>query len=415
MARDIAVVHPGVQHSGELAASLNRAARLNVLVTRLQVGDDPPWPWNVDSVRTRLSRRIVRGLPDARIARVRTSYEVLLRGSASHINAARHRELERKLTNRFIDAAIARIGPQVKVVVGTDTASLALFRRLAVTRPSVARILDYSHPLDVAVQPFIRADAERWGLALEAYDDFRAGPPKDQSGEINQADVVLVASKFSEDTIQRLQLPGVALERVPYYIAEFRGSRRERRAGDELRVLALGAMSERKGMTLLLRAMAELQHGDHDIRLTIAGKASPGYSLPSKLPANTTYAGVPTAEQVMSLYENSDVLVLPSMCEGFGRTLLEALAAGVAVITTERSGGPDILERHPDAPVTILPVDRRDELAAVLMKHAVDPERYLRPDAARVAAQHFSEAEYLRRLERAIAVGTAKAAERLAT
>ena len=41
-----------------------------------------------------------------------------------------------------------------------------------------------------------------------------------------------------------------------------------------------------------------------------------------------------------------DVLVFPSLFEGFGQVITEAMAQGTPVITTERTAGPDIIEHE---------------------------------------------------------------------
>jgi glycosyltransferase involved in cell wall biosynthesis len=412
MNRDVVVVHPGVQHSADLAASLDHAGRLVCLATRLQVGHEPRWPWNIAALRSRIPRRVSTRLPDTRILRIGAFEEILLRALSGRVGMRRYRALDRLSTRRFVEATLARLGPEVRVVVGTDTASLELFQRLAVERPDIARVLDVSHPLDIEVQALIKEDANRWSLDPTAYDDFHPGPPKDQRAEVESADVVLVASEFSESTFDAFSLSPGTIQRVPYAVDQSAVRRADREADQPLRLLALGAMSERKGMTLLLRAMRSLEESDVPVRLTIAGRASSGYKLP-QLPSNTSYVGAPSFEKVQELYAGSDVLVLPSMCEGFGRTLLEALAAGLAVITTERSGGPDVLLAAPSAPITIVPAAERDTLSSVLAAYVARPEQFIRPLDAIDAAKRFSTAEYERRLQHAIAVATGMAEARL--
>lgn len=413
MSRDVVVVHPGVQHSGDLAASLDRVGRLAFLATRLQVGGEARWPWSVSSLRARIPRRIVADLGDARIQRIGPLDEMFLRSIGPRLPQARFRQLDRASMHRFIRRAVARLDPEVRVVIGTDTASLELFRCLADQRPDIARVLDVSHPLDVAVQPLIREDAARWGLDPAAYDDFHPGPAKDQRAEIESADVVLVASRFSESTFHSLELPEGRIHRVPYAVPSTSATRLARATSQPLRLLALGAMSERKGMSLLIRAMRQLQAQSISVQLVIAGRESGGYRLPRQLPANTRYVGSPTREGVANLYAESDVLVLPSMCEGFGRTLLEALAAGMSVITTERSGGPDILERVPTAPVRIVPTDGRDTLANIIVEHVDNFPRFVRPGDARAAAAAFTDDHYLNCLQAAISAAKETADGRL--
>ena len=47
---------------------------------------------------------------------------------------------------------------------------------------------------------------------------------------------------------------------------------------------------------------------------------------------------------ILRKMKKADVFVFPSLFEGFGLVLLEAMAAGLPVITTQNTGGPDVIE-----------------------------------------------------------------------
>ena len=48
--------------------------------------------------------------------------------------------------------------------------------------------------------------------------------------------------------------------------------------------------------------------------------------------------------ELPALLRQCDVLVFPSYCEGFGLVLLEALASGLPIITTDATAGPDLIQ-----------------------------------------------------------------------
>lgn len=56
------------------------------------------------------------------------------------------------------------------------------------------------------------------------------------------------------------------------------------------------------------------------------------------------FRGQAGRKEVLEEMGRSDVLVLPSLFEGFGLVILEAMAAGLPVITTTNTGGPDVIE-----------------------------------------------------------------------
>ena len=392
MTRDTVVVHPGVQHSADLAASLDNVRRLVFLATRLQIGDGAGFPWNRPEVRKRLTRRLVPQLRDDRIRRFGVTHEVWERTLSRRLPPNFRASVASHMQDSFDVKVVHSLPEDTTTVIGTDTASLSLFTRLRLERPQITRILDISHPLDVVVQPLIRQDAATWGLCLDAYDDYHPGEALDQRPELSAADAVIVASAFSAAALTRVGYPVERVFVVPYGVRPTLVEPREFRG--KLVLLALGAMSERKGMTLLLRAMTELEELGVPITLKLVGKPAGQYVLPEQLPANVEYLGSPPWGEVERLYREADVLVLPSMCEGFGRTLLEGLSFGCSVITTDSSGGPDILRAAPDAPLTILPVADRSRLSRVIVAHLDEPARWLRPQDARHAASVFSVEAY---------------------
>jgi len=71
--------------------------------------------------------------------------------------------------------------------------------------------------------------------------------------------------------------------------------------------------------------------------------------------------------------QNHDVLVLPSLFEGFGLVILEAMAQGVPVITTSHTAGPDLIENEVDG--FIVPIRSSEAIAEKLDLLASDHER----------------------------------------
>lgn len=115
----------------------------------------------------------------------------------------------------------------------------------------------------------------------------------------------------------------------------------------EKRLIAIGNLKRQKGFDVLLHAFAELRQRC-DVRLLILGEGS----LRSELEALALHLGV--AEDMWmpgfrpnpgTFLQHAHVFVLSSNWEGFGNVIVEALSAGVPVVSTDCPSGPrEILE-----------------------------------------------------------------------
>lgn len=165
-------------------------------------------------------------------------------------------------------------------------------------------------------------------------------------------------------------------------------------------VLALGGVEERKNTARLLSAFALLRASHPRAQLVVAGGASLldhsayalrfralmqelGFDEDPTLPVRLT--GPLPDEDIPSLYRLADVVAMPSLREGFGLVVLEALASGVPVVAsriapfTEYLAGDDVSWADPADAASI----------AAALRHALstrDAQRIAR-SAARLAAR----------------------------
>ena len=161
---------------------------------------------------------------------------------------------------------------------------------------------------------------------------------KDQ--ELALADLVIVPSTFSKRTL----LEGIDLKQpvevIPYGAPPVRPRAGGPEAGAKLRVLFVGALGQAKGISYLLDAAARLER---QIELTLIGRrVSPIVPRPEVLNRYRWLPSLPHAELLEEMSRH-DVLVFPSLHEGFGLVITEAMAQGVVVITTPNTAGPDLI------------------------------------------------------------------------
>ena len=109
-------------------------------------------------------------------------------------------------------------------------------------------------------------------------------------------------------------------------------------------VLYLGALAPHKGVDTLIKA-ADLINSD--VKIVLAGGKTPEYDVETAI-ANSDHkdrfilTGFVSEEEKRVLYSNTEVFVFPSSYEGFGLPVLEAMACGAPVITSDVSSLPEV-------------------------------------------------------------------------
>ena len=117
----------------------------------------------------------------------------------------------------------------------------------------------------------------------------------------------------------------------------FRDDRSRATSRDEVVVLFAGSGWERKGLRFAMDAI-EAQGGK--MKLLVAGRGEPEKFSSSR----TEFLGV--VRDMPSLYRAADIFLLPTLYDPFSNACLEALAAGLPVITTKANGVSEIIENN---------------------------------------------------------------------
>ena len=169
---------------------------------------------------------------------------------------------------------------------------------------------------------------------------------------------------------------------------------RDRKRLPERFVLYLGTLEPRKNVELLVRAYALLrQRGSVDHELVLAGDRGWQYgsifALVQELglEPHVRFPGfVPDREQAR-WYSSATVFAYPSLYEGFGLPLLEAMACGTPVVASRSSSLPEVVG---DAGVLVDPNDREGLSQALSQLLEDDGRRRSLAAAGQARAQTFS-------------------------
>lgn len=180
-----------------------------------------------------------------------------------------------------------------------------------------------------------------WSSTLTGFNDSEDKLNK-KDAELTLADVIFVASSFTKKTLEAYsgKLPEIKV--IPYGFPEVD----TRKAyvpleGRKLKVLFVGGLSQRKGLSYLFEAVEGLRD---QVELTIVGnKAVADCAALNQALEQHHWIPSLSHDAVLSCMREHDVFVFPSLFEGFGLVITEAMSQGVPVITTNRTAGPDII------------------------------------------------------------------------
>lgn len=217
--------------------------------------------------------------------------------------------------------------------------------------------------------------------------------------EVLSADHIICASSYCLSTLRKHVDVPVTISVVPYGCdcsvsprdwsnVDFRGP---------LKLLFVGRLDPRKGLHYLFQALEDIAPGCFE--LTLAGTWVPGYRdwLMGRYRVEFSEAGQIDRGRLLDLLKWSHLLVLPSLFEGFGLVLLEAMSCGIPILASERTGAPDIIRDKREG--FLVKAARSDDITEVL-SHVLDQRKELAEMGmeARRKAISLSWREYRRRL-----------------
>ena len=278
----------------------------------------------------------------------------------------------------FDEAVARRHAGKHRGVYGMEHSSLETFKRQKEAGGLCALRQVMAHARTVVdVHEHLGREFPEWNLSprgrLFRGDIERSLRRKEE--EYRLADLIVVNSDFAKETFTQAGVDGRKIFSIPTgcpAVSESKNGQKSPGTNRPLIFIYVGALSLRKGVPYLLKAWRAIKPGKSAELWLVGGDELPARFFEEKL-EGVKRMGRLSGPSLEKIYRQADVLVLPTLLEGFAHVIVEALAFGLAVITTKESGsGPLVI---PGQNGFIVEAGNAEALAQAMEACLKDPAR----------------------------------------
>lgn len=343
--QDILVAHSGKQHAYQLARSLQKLGRLQQLITSSYCKPsqlpDKLFCKNA-SLAEWLNKRTLADLEPSKVTR-RWRYEMpefLWKAAFGNGHTADRLVFSRDARfDRWVSGAYAR---HASIFWGFQGSCLESLK--CVNSVGGMSIIELATAHVVMAERILQAESEKhpeWASTIsnfsfpQWYRDRLCEEPK-------EANRCVVASDFSRRSLLEVGVSESKISVLPLGADLQQFYACDRVATQPLKVLFAGGIGQRKGIKYLLDAVRQLN--STKVELALVGPLPADETPLHEYSDFFTYKGRMSQEGVADEMRRSHLLVLPSVFEGFGLVIAEAMATGMPVIASTHSAGPELIE-----------------------------------------------------------------------
>lgn len=262
-------------------------------------------------------------------------------------------------------AARYAIDTGADIVIGYDNTSPLLYEILEKEAPDIVRVQDMTALNTFYMKPIYEKDFTLKPCFAEMLKNEQSrvwdeGQLERKRRELSSAQYFLCASNVTRES---LLFSGVEDNRcllLPYGIdADTFACNSHREIEKPVRFVYVGGTKELKGVAYLLDAFMDID--PNFARLTVVGANTLSPNLLCRYSDTIDFVGNMPHSRLPELLGNMDVMVFPSLGDGFGFAALEGMSCGLPLICTDKSGVSDLIQNGVNGYV----IPAQDEYAIV--------------------------------------------------
>jgi glycosyltransferase involved in cell wall biosynthesis len=184
----------------------------------------------------------------------------------------------------------------------------------------------------------------------------------------------VVANSVGLSDLAHLTEPGLPIDIIPNGIEIPTLPGKKVRDDDEFVILSVARLIRRKGIEDLIKAVPDIINDFPCVKIQIIGEGNledelHHLALSIGVGDHVEFLGYVPHGELPGFYASSDVFVLPSYNEGMSNTILEAMAAGLPIITTNTGGTSELIQGNGQ----VISVGKPDAIAEAVRRYIIDP------------------------------------------
>lgn len=218
----------------------------------------------------------------------------------------------------------------------------------------------FAHIVAEQLKKYPQLESNETDLLINDKSDYRN---RRRDEELAHSDLVLCNSSFTKRTLINANIDAQKIQVVPHgfpkTIDQFYADSKTV-SNRPVIFLNAGTQNLRKGVHLLYNAWRKANFSSQEAELWLIGRSSLPTELTRDLGENVKIKDSIPRDELMQLYKEADVFVLPTLADGFAMVISESMSQGVPVITTQNSMAPDFIVHQKNG--WIVPVGEEEAL-----------------------------------------------------
>lgn len=238
-----------------------------------------------------------------------------------------------------------------KVVIMYDTLSYPTFKYIKKKMPDIITVMDMSAPFLPYMYEIYRNDVaendnESETLRKEISSKGYLNVVKNALEETKWTDYYISASEFTNKSLTKFNIDSSRIFLCRYGINKIFNEvvfdyETKLKNDSKIKCVYTGNINQKKGMLVLEKVIKEV--GTKYFSFYFLGRYDSNSNFYKKYKDECNFIGFVQQEELINKYKEMDLMIFPSLADGFGNSVLEAMACGIPVIVSSNAGISDII------------------------------------------------------------------------